>query len=419
MCTFCLTVSSVAPVTVRAEETEAVTEAAEETEAVSEADETEAETEAEVIERPTYTASDYVTLGEYKGLTVVKGSTEVTEDEIDEEAAYYISLADAQETLTEGTVQDGDTANIDYEGKLDGEAFDGGTAKGYDLEIGSGTFIDGFEEGLIGVEVGETVDLPLTFPENYGSEDLAGQDVIFTVTVNEIKRTPELSDELVSTITDGEYSDVESYRESLRAELEANKESTQESQMKSDLLTQIAASSTIEDYPQEMLDYGLSNMVSTYKSYAEMYSMEFEDFLSTYFGMTEDEFEEEALLAVQESLKQEMYLKAIAEAESMEVSEEEFATESQNFADQYGYDSAEDLISQYGEETVRISILQNKVLDFLLENAVITEEAETEAETETAEEAAAEEETEADAEVETEADTEAVTEAETEAETEA
>jgi trigger factor len=343
----------------------------------------------------------------------------VTEDEIDEEAAYYISLADAQETLTEGTVQDGDTANIDYEGKLDGEAFDGGTAKGYDLEIGSGTFIDGFEEGLIGVEVGETVDLPLTFPENYGSEDLAGQDVIFTVTVNEIKRTPELSDELVSTITDGEYSDVESYRESLRAELEANKESTQESQMKSDLLTQIAASSTIEDYPQEMLDYGLSNMVSTYKSYAEMYSMEFEDFLSTYFGMTEDEFEEEALLAVQESLKQEMYLKAIAEAESMEVSEEEFATESQNFADQYGYDSAEDLISQYGEETVRISILQNKVLDFLLENAVITEEAETEADTETAEEAAAEEETEAVAEVETEADTEAVTEAVTEAETEA
>jgi trigger factor len=367
-----------------------------------------------VLERPDYTASDYVTLGEYKGLTVVKGSTEVTEDEIDDEVEYYISLADAQETLTEGTVQEGDTANIDYEGKIDGEAFDGNASTGYDLVIGSNTFISGFEDGLIGVEVGETVDLNLTFPETYSVEDLAGQDVVFTVTVNSIKRDPELTDELVSTISDGEYSDVESYRESIRAELEESKESSAESQMKSDLLTQIANTSTIDGYPQEMLDYGLSNMTATYKSYAEMYSMEFEDFLSTYFGMTEDEFETAALEAVQSSLQQELYLKAIAEAEAMEVSEEEFAEEAQNYADMYGYESADDLVEAYGDATVRISILQNKVLDFLLENAVITEEAETEAATEAASEEVTEAETEAATEAETEVETEAV-ETETEA----
>jgi trigger factor len=396
--------------TVCAEETELTTEAVTE----EAAEETEEETEAEVLERPDYTASDYVTLGEYKGLTVVKGSTEVTEDEIDDEVEYYISLADAQETLTEGTVQEGDTANIDYEGKIDGEAFDGNASTGYDLVIGSNTFISGFEDGLIGVEVGETVDLNLTFPETYSVEDLAGQDVVFTVTVNSIKRDPELTDELVSTISDGEYSDVESYRESIRAELEESKESSAESQMKSDLLTQIANTSTIDGYPQEMLDYGLSNMTATYKSYAEMYSMEFEDFLSTYFGMTEDEFETAALEAVQSSLQQELYLKAIAEAEAMEVSEEEFAEEAQNYADMYGYESADDLVEAYGDATVRISILQNKVLDFLLENAVITEEAETEAETEAASEEVTEAETEAATEAETEVETEAV-ETETEA----
>lgn len=410
MCTFCLTLSAVAPMTACAEETELTTEAVTE----EAAEETEEETEAEVLERPDYTASDYVTLGEYKGLTVVKGSTEVTEEEIDDEVEYYISLADAQETLTEGTVQEGDTANIDYEGKIDGEAFDGNASTGYDLVIGSNTFISGFEDGLIGVEVGETVDLNLTFPETYSVEDLAGQDVVFTVTVNSIKRDPELTDELVSTISDGEYSDVESYRESIRAELQESKESSVESQMKSDLLTQIANTSTIDGYPQEMLDYGLSNMTATYKSYAEMYSMEFEDFLSTYFGMTEDEFETAALEAVQSSLQQELYLKAIAEAEAMEVSEEEFAEEAQNYADMYGYESADDLVAAYGDATVRISILQNKVLDFLLENAVITEEAETEAETEAASEEVAEVETEADTEAETEVETEAV-ETETEA----
>lgn len=119
--------------------------------------------------------------------------------------------SDILEEVTEGTVEEGDTANIDYEGKLHGEAFEGGTAKEYGSEIGSGTFIPGFEDGLVGVKIGDTVDLPLTFPENY-TEELAGKDVVFTVTVNSVKRMPELTDDLVNQITDGEYTDVASYK---------------------------------------------------------------------------------------------------------------------------------------------------------------------------------------------------------------
>ena len=177
-----------------ADETEALTEV--QTEAVSEQAEAQIDAPAWYIEeivdpgeRPDYEAGRYVTLGQYKGLTIVLDGLEVTEEEID----AYIEDAAAQAGLNqkEGTVKEGDVVNIDYSGKKDGVAFDGGTAQGAALEIGSGTFIPGFEEGLIGVNTGETVDLDLTFPENYGAEELAGAETVFTVTVNYIEAAPE------------------------------------------------------------------------------------------------------------------------------------------------------------------------------------------------------------------------------------
>ncbi len=438
LCTFAMTAASIAPMAVMAEETETVTEAAEtsaEEETQSEeaqtedtqedADgeaqtDTEADGETEALpERPDYQALDYVTLGEYKGLTVADQPIEVTEDQIDEVVRQNIQLSDAMETVTEGAVEDGDTANIDYEGKLNGEAFDGGTAKGYDLVIGSDSFIDGFEDGLIGVAVGETIDLPLTFPENYGNADLAGKEVVFTVTVNEIKRMPELTDELASTISDGEYTDVAGYRDSVRTDLEAQAQEQRDTMLKSDLLTQVAGNSKINEYPQEMVDYGVANMDSYYRSMAEQYSMDFEEFLSSFMGLTEEDFSEQLVMAAQQNLQQELYLKAIAETEGIEVTDEDLAAAAQDF----GFETAEEFIAAYGEDVVRISVLQDKTLDFLLDNAVIEEaQADTEGEegeTEAAEaqtEAPADEPEEADSEVQTEAVTEAATEEQTAAE---
>lgn len=426
LCTFAMAAASVAPAAVMAEETETVTEAAvdaeeadteaaedeADTEAANEEDTTEAVEETEAIPpRPEYTALDYVTLGEYKGLKVADQPVEVTDDQIDEVVRQNIQFADALEKVTEGTVEDGDTANIDYEGKLDGEAFDGGTAKGYDLVIGSHSFIDGFEDGLIGVAVGETVDLPLTFPENYGNADLAGKEVVFTVTVNEIKRMPELTDELASTISDGEYTDAAGYRDSIRADLEEQAQAQRDMMLKSDLLTQVASGSEVKEYPQEMVDYGVANMDTYYRGMAEQYAMEFEEFLSSFLGMTEEDFSEQVVLATQQNLQQEMYLKAIAETEGIEVTDEDLA----EAAKEFGFETTEEFIAAYGEDVVRISVLQDKTLDFLLENAVITEaEAETEAPAEEAETevSAAEAETEV-----SEAETEApAAEAETETE---
>ena len=426
-CTVCLATASAGAPAVMAEETEAVTEAA--TEAAAEAateaaeDSTEADTEEtyEKVPRPDYTASDYVELGEYKGLTVKIAPIEVTDEEILAQISANAG-SDAMEDVTEGTVEEGDTANIDYVGKLDGEAFDGGTAKGYDLEIGSGTFIDGFEDGLVGVKIGDTVDLTLTFPESYPSEELAGKETVFTVTVNSVKRMKELTSDLVSTITDGEYTDVDAYKESVKETLIKNKEDSRDSEIKSDILSQISANSTVRDYPQEMLDYGLTNMQNAYKQMASQYDMEYADLLQNYFGMTEEQFNEEALNVVKQNLDAEMYLKAIAEKEGIEVSDDDYEAACQRYADTYGYDSVDDLKAAYDEDTIRISALQDKVLDFLEENTTVEETTETEASTEAAEEETAEAGTKAGTEAQTEAaedGTEAATEASTEAATEA
>ena len=357
-----------APGVVMAEETEAVTEAVTEasTEAATEAD-TEALTEAsteealELAERPDYKALDYVELGEYKGLTVEVEPTAVSDDEVLKQIRANAG-SDILEEVTEGTVEEGDTANIDYEGKLDGEAFEGGTAKDTDLEIGSGTFIPGFEDGLVGVKIGDTVDLPLTFPENY-TEELAGKDVVFTVTVNSVKRMPELTDDLVNQITDGEYTDEASYKESVRKDLEDAKVASRPSEINNSLLTQIAATSTIKEYPQELVDYAANNMKNYYKQQAESSSMEFADFLSTYFSMDEDTFNEQVDLVVKQNLRAELYLKAIAEAEDIELTDEEYEAKCEEYAENYGYDSVEKFKSAYTENEIRLSALEDKVLE--------------------------------------------------------
>lgn len=386
-----------------AAETAAEEDAQAETEAETVSEETEAETEAEELgERPDYTALDYVTLGEYKGLSVTVESLEVTEDEITDSIEAEIAAQDKYDQKTEGTVAEGDTVNIDYEGKLDGVAFDGGTAEGADLTIGSDTFIDGFEDGLIGVAVGETVDLNLTFPENYQSTELAGKETVFTVTVNYIREAPELTDELVSELSDGAYSTVDGYREYRKELLMEEKEEEQEYNIYVDLMTQLYNTCTINDYPQELVDYSVASMNQAYESYASMYGMTLEDMI-TAMGYTEDTFNSAVLENVQSNLQQELILKAIAEQEEMLLSEEEYTAGSADYAAEYGYESTQEFEEAYDKATIEMSLLIDKMLLYVKDNALIEEVQETEALTEAVSEAESEaQETETVSEADTE-----------------
>ena len=394
-------------------ESENATEEATTEEATTEAAgeiETETETEIEEVsltDMPEYTALDYVTLGEYKGLTVTQEPIEITDEEIQE-----VIDSETMETLTEGTVEEGDIVNIDYEGTLDGEAFDGGSAEGYDLEIGSGTFIDGFEEGLTGLEIGSETDLDLTFPEDYQSEDLAGKDVVFHVTINSVQRVPELTDEVAAKVADGKT--AEEYKESVRQDLIDTETLTQEQNAKYDLIDQVYENATIDGYPEEKLEFYTKYAKYMYAQQAEAYGMTLED-MCTAYGMTEEEFMTSLEDSYKEMLSQEMVLKAVAETEKLEVTDEEYQAGVEKYAEELSVDE-DALVDQYGEQYLRDQLTLDKALDFLYDNANITTETTEEETTEAVSEEVSEEvTTEAESETVTEA---ATTEAESETATE-
>ena len=396
---------------------EATTEAASETESESEKgtedaseEESESETEFNVADLPAYDASEYVTLGEYKGLTVEVDPVEVTDEQVMDKIA-----SETKQTLTEGTVEDGDTVNIDYVGKLDGEEFDGGSAEGYDLEIGSCTFIDGFEDGIIGMQVGETKDLELTFPEDYHSEELAGKDVVFTVTVNSISRVPELTDEVADSVVEGMT--AEAYQESVRQDLEDSAKESQKSDAQQKLLQAVYNNATISGYPEENLQYTIKRATDYYEWLASMYGMSLDDYLTNY-GMTQDEFKEQIQPVAEEALGEEMTLLAIAKEENIEVSDEEYQDGLARYAEAQGMDDPSKLEEAYGENYIRNSLLQEKVLNFLYENATIEEVKETEAESDSEEVSEAESDTEEASKTASETETDSEEAAETESESE-
>ena len=404
--------------TVSETETETGSESESETGSESES-ESETETEFNVADLPEYDASEYVTLGEYKDLTVEVAPVEVTDEQVMDKIA-----SETKQTLTEGTVESGDTVNIDYVGKIDGEEFDGGSAEGYDLEIGSCTFIDGFEDGIIGMQVGDTKDLELKFPEDYHSTDLAGKDVVFTVTVNSISRVPELTDEVADSVVEGMT--AEAYQESVRQDLEDQAKGSQKTEAEQKLLQAVYENATIDGYPEENLQYTIKRATDYYEWLASMYGMSLDDYLKNY-GMTQDEFNEQIQPVAEEALGEEMTLLAIAKEENIEVSDEEYEDGLARYAEAQGMDDPSKLEEAYGENYIKNSLLQEKVLDFLYENATIEEVAETEAEseseseTEAASEVTSEEETETETttETETESESETASETETESETEA
>lgn len=353
--------------------------------------------------------ADYVTLGEYKGIEVSVDAPVVTDEYLDSYIDYVLQSNMVTTEITDRPVEEGDIVNIDYEGKIDGVAFDGGTAQGYDLTIGSGTFIDGFEDGLIGAETGEMVDVNVTFPENYQGEEVAGKDAVFTVTVNSIsvETLPELTDEFVQGLDVG-VNTVEEYRQYAYDLLMEEEQATHDSNAEIAVLEAVMAGSQIQDPPEDMTNRYYNRIIDNMTYYASLYGYDLETFLSMQ-GTSEDAIRESAAQAGQEII----VMQAIADAEGLSVTDEELDAEIETNAGSLGYDDVEEYRASLDVEGYREYMMSEKVLNFLLENAVVTDvEPETEAaEAETAETAA--EETQA-AETET-AETESTAETETQA----
>ncbi len=320
-----------------------------------------------------YPVADYVTLGEYIGLELsVSAQTEVDDDTVTLLAeSYFESLAaDYAAELTAGQlVEEGDTANIDYTGYLNGVAFDGGSATGYDLVIGSGTFIDGFEDGLIGVAVGDTVDLNLTFPSDYSSNpSLAGQAVVFTVTVNYV--TPDMTDDNVAVVTGGYYTTAESLLEYCRAYLEYVAAYNYQSELDSAVIEAVLPICTVSEVPDFLYNMLYDNLITSIESQAAQYGLDGDTYCTYFIGYSMSEY---ALVVADEYAPEVMIFQAIANEQDLNPTEEELDEQANLYMTYYGYESLEEMYENYiTRDNLEIYLMQVNVADFLAENAVIT-----------------------------------------------
>lgn len=326
-----------------------------------------------------YNASDYVTLGDYLGMQVALDSNyEVTDDDVKSKIETLIASYPAYEDTDKTTVENGDFVNIDYEGLKDGVAFDGGTAKGTVLEIGSNKFIDGFESGLIGANVGDTVSLNLTFPENYQSTELAGQAVVFNVTINKIVTKQDINydnitDQYVADNFSGQgYETVQALKDGVKEQLTKSNESTKETDTQSAILEKLQEVCTVNSLPDGVLDQRVKDYKDEMeKTLKDKYNMSVEDYLSS-MNETQEQFDTEVNDYMQKNLEVELILTAIADKEGIEVDEDGYKEYINNIISNGNYADENALMDEYGEDYVKNIYRNNKAMDLITEKAVVT-----------------------------------------------
>lgn len=323
-----------------------------------------------------------VKLCDYSKIDINVTKDEVTEDEIKKEMETYISYFDSYEHITKGTIEKGQTVNISYVGKIDGKEFEGGSGT-YDLEIGSNTFIEGFESGLIEKNVGDKVTLDLKFPETYEKNpNIAGKPVTFEVTINYIlgdKIKAELTDEFLSANAD--YKTVEDLKKSVSEYLNSTAENDYEVARENAVLDYIISNSEIPKIPVTYIDEYKADMKSYYENYAELYGMEYSEFLQSYMNVSEDEFNTQTETSAINYMQSTLVLEAIAKKDKITLSDEDFNKYVENFASKNGYESSDTLLSTLetnGEtDKMKSEALYNKVMESLFKNIVIVQSDET------------------------------------------
>ena len=325
----------------------------------------------ELMKATDYKVQKYVKLNDYMNMTVeLSQDYSITDEQIQEYIEYLLSMYPEYETTDKTTVENGDIVNIDYVGKVDGEEFNGGSATGQHLEIGSGSFIDGFEDGLVGAVEGDQKDLNLTFPDPYpNNPDLAGKAVVFEVTVNAVKErsVPELTDEFVASVSPDDGT-VEKYRESTRENLLEQKQLSIDNQRDTDILNAVVDNSEVV-CSTASIDEAYDTQLKAYTNMLSSYGVD----LATYAGMIgtdEDSFKQEIRQEAKEMAKQSLVLNEIAKQENITIDD----SDKEALAKRYGYESLKTMLQNdnIDQKMVDDTALMQKTLDFLVENAKIT-----------------------------------------------
>ena len=300
----------------------------------------------------------YVTLGDYTGMTIDRIKTTVTDDDVQEEVQNDLYANDDYTEVTDRAAQNGDTVNIDYIGKIDGAEFDGGSDADFDLELGSGTFLSDFEDGIVGMKTGETKDITVTFPEDYDGE-LDGKTAVFSVTVNSITDVtlPEYNDSYVQD--NYGFDTTAEFEASLKSDLQEQYDDDAHYTACADALTQAVDNASFDGYPQELYDTTKTQVESDNQAFAEQLGIEWTDLVGEDYDIEDD---------VLSAIHEKMVVCVIADKEKLTITDDELNSYIDDNWELYEYDSKDAFVEDNGEDALRYTLLYDKVLDFLGEN---------------------------------------------------
>lgn len=311
-----------------------------------------------------------IELGEYKGLTFKKQSDEVTDEDVQNDIDK-LREQNAELVLKEaGTLESGDTAIFDFEGFVDGEPFEGGKAENYELKIGSGQFIPGFEEQMIGMAVGEEKDLNVTFPENYQAENLKGKDAVFKVKLHEMKvrELPELTDEFVKELDQDGIETVDQLKADAKQRLEEQLKQKNKNERIDFAVTEATNNATFE-LPEEMIVEEKNRLMDNVAQQAKQYNLDLDTYLQ-FSGISKEDFEKNLMKDAKKSLSYNLVIEAIGKAEGIEATDEEREAKYQEIADQYNM-GLEQVKAAVNDSAVDSEIKYRKTIDFLVDSLVI------------------------------------------------
>ena len=321
----------------------------------------------------TYTAEvdvwPEVHLGEYKGLKVKPLSTRVTKKDVEAEIKHMLE-SKVENVIKDGPAENGDTVVIDFEGFVDGEAFEGGKGENYPLTIGSGSFIPGFEEQLVGAEAEKEVEVKVTFPEEYHAEELKGKDAVFKCTIHEIKekQIPEIDDEFAAEVS--EFDTLDEYKADVKAKIKEQKEN-EGKQKKEDQAVEKAVANATMEIPEAMIDEQVRQMVNEFAQNMQYQGISFEQYCQI-TGMTLEKIQEETRPQAVKRIETRLVLEAIAKAENIEVTEERLDEEIKKMAESYNMeaDKLKELMGEEEKKQMLEDIAVQDAVTFLVENAV-------------------------------------------------
>jgi trigger factor len=311
-----------------------------------------------------------VTLGEYKGIEVESKEAGVTDEEIEEEINKVRENNSRMITIEDRAVEDGDTVTIDFDGYVDGEQFEGGMAEDYSLVIGSHTFIDNFEEQLIGKNIGDDVEVNVTFPDQYQAEELRNKEALFKVKINAIKmkELPDADDEFAQEVSD--FDTLDEYKEDLRKKLLENKEAALKREKEEEVVGAIIENAQM-DIPDPMVNAQTQQMTQEFAQRLQSQGLSLEQYMQL-TGMTPQKMLEELKPQALKRIQSRLVLEAVVAAENIEASEEDFDKEIENMAEMYNMeaDKLRDLVGEDEKEQIRMDIAVQKAVDFVVEASV-------------------------------------------------